>query len=84
MSRYDDLSPRALWWLQNLDELDLAAECADYEARFERVRALKPKPLDGLNDLGRAQANGWNAALAAVREALAPPAATLPATAKET
>ncbi|CAM5392029.1 hypothetical protein STENM36S_05041 [Streptomyces tendae] len=75
MSRYDDLSPRALWWLQNLDELDLAAECADFEARFERVRALEPKPLDGLNDLGRAQANGWNAALAAVREVLKPPAA---------
>ncbi|WP_432130579.1 hypothetical protein [Streptomyces tendae] len=83
MSRYADLPPRALWWLQQFDELDLAAECADYEARIERVRALDPKPLDGLNDLGRAQANGWNAALHAVREALAPHTDTLPATVKE-
>ncbi|MYS72371.1 hypothetical protein GTY88_18375 [Streptomyces sp. SID5926] len=83
MSRYDDLSPRALWWLQNFDELDLAEECAAFETTFERVRALEPKPLDGLNDLGRAQANGWNAALAAVQEALQPPADTLPVTVKE-
>lgn len=83
MSRYDDLSPRALWWLQNLDELDLAEECAAAEAKLERVCAIEPKPLDGLSDLGRAQANGWNAALAAVREALAPSAATLSDTVKE-
>ncbi|GHC39984.1 hypothetical protein GCM10010348_79130 [Streptomyces anthocyanicus] len=80
MSRYDDLSPRAQWWLQNLDELDLAEECAAFEAKLERVRVIEPKSLGGLNDLGRAQANGWNAALAAVREVLAPPADTLPDT----
>ena len=70
MSRYDDLSPRALWWLQNLDELDLAESCAAKEASLERVMALQPLPLDGLNDLGRAQANGWNAALHAVQRAI--------------
>lgn len=70
MSRYDDLPPRALWWLQNLDELDLAESCAAQEAAIERVQALQPLPLDGLNDLARAQANGWNAALAAVQKAI--------------
>jgi hypothetical protein len=71
VTRYDDLSPRALWWLQNLDELDLAESCAAQEASLERAQALQPLPLDGLNDLARAQANGWNAALDAVQRAIA-------------
>lgn len=40
MSRYGDLSARALWWLENCDELDLAEACASYEATLERVRQL--------------------------------------------
>jgi hypothetical protein len=45
VNRYDDLSPRALWWLQNLDELDLAESCAYCEAVLERIRQLH-RPVD--------------------------------------
>jgi hypothetical protein len=38
-SRYDDLSPRALWFLQNFDEIDLADTCANNEAAAERTQA---------------------------------------------
>jgi hypothetical protein len=38
-SRYDDLGPRALWFLQNFDELDLADICASNEAAAERTQA---------------------------------------------
>jgi len=42
VSRYDDLSPRALWFLQNFDELTLAEMCAANkaasQATAERVR----------------------------------------------
>jgi hypothetical protein len=37
--RYDDLSPRGLWFLQNFDELDLAEICATSEAAAERTQA---------------------------------------------
>ncbi|MFD9444974.1 hypothetical protein [Streptomyces sp. NPDC060001] len=73
MTRYDDLSERALWYLQNLDELDLAESCAAGDRTLDRVRAIQPQPLDDLGDLGRAQANGWNAALDAVRRAIEAP-----------
>ena len=70
MTRYDELSERARWFLGNFDELDLAEICAAGERQVERVNAVQPMPLDNLNDLGRAQANGWNAALAAVKHAI--------------
>jgi hypothetical protein len=38
-SRYDDLSPRARWFLQNFDEIDLADTCATNEAAAERTQA---------------------------------------------
>jgi hypothetical protein len=38
-SRYDELSPRALWFLQNHDELELADICASGEAVAERTQA---------------------------------------------
>jgi hypothetical protein len=38
-SRYDDLSPRARWFLQNFDEIDLADTCASHEAAAERAQA---------------------------------------------
>jgi hypothetical protein len=37
--RYDNLSPRGLWFLQNFDELDLAEICATSEAAAERTQA---------------------------------------------
>lgn len=53
-SRCDELSPRALWFLQNHDELDLADICANQEAAAERtqaaidqVRALHQPDPDG-------------------------------------
>jgi hypothetical protein len=61
----------------------ILAELGPELAAVERVRALETLPLDGLNDLGRAQANGWNAALHAVRGAPTPPADALSDTAKE-
>jgi len=50
-TRYDRLSPRALWWLQNLDELDLAESCAGYEATVARVREALAS-FDGRGVLG--------------------------------
>jgi hypothetical protein len=38
-SRYDELGPRALWFLQNFDELDIADICATSEAAAERTQA---------------------------------------------
>jgi hypothetical protein len=38
-SRYDDLGPRALWFLENFDEIDLADTCATNEAAAERTQA---------------------------------------------
>jgi hypothetical protein len=38
-SRYDELSPRALWFLQNFDELDLADICATNEAAAAKAQA---------------------------------------------
>lgn len=38
-SRYDGLGPRALWFLRNHDELDLADICASNEAAAERTQA---------------------------------------------
>jgi hypothetical protein len=38
-SRYDDLSPRALWYLENFDELDLADICAKSEAAAAKAQA---------------------------------------------
>ncbi len=47
MSRYDDLSDRARWFLNNFDEIDLADTCAAQEASnqkrqevIDRVRAV--------------------------------------------
>jgi len=40
VSRYDRLSPRACWFLENFDELDLAESCASFEAALARVRKL--------------------------------------------
>jgi hypothetical protein len=37
--RYDELSDRARWFLENFDELDIAELCASKEAAIERVRA---------------------------------------------
>lgn len=49
--RYSELGPRALWFLENLDELDLAESCAGAErteAAVARVRALhQPFPYSG-------------------------------------
>lgn len=46
-NRYDDLSDRARWFLQNFDEIDLADLCAAHEASnqtrqdaIDRVKAL--------------------------------------------
>lgn len=40
-SRYDDLNPRALWFLNNFDEIDLADICAAQEAsNVKRQEAL--------------------------------------------
>jgi hypothetical protein len=36
-NRIDELNPRALWYLQNFDEIDLADICASQEAAAERV-----------------------------------------------
>ncbi|MFE2710566.1 hypothetical protein ACFXKI_00895 [Streptomyces mirabilis] len=38
-SRYDDLSPRALWFAENFDELDLADTCANHEAAAAKAQA---------------------------------------------
>jgi hypothetical protein len=38
-SRYDELSPRARWFLQNFDELDLADICANNEAGAAKAPA---------------------------------------------
>lgn len=38
-SRYDDLSPRARWFMQNFDELDLADICASNEAAAAKAQA---------------------------------------------
>jgi hypothetical protein len=38
-SRYDELGPRALWFLQNFDELDLADLCANNEAAAAKAQA---------------------------------------------
>jgi hypothetical protein len=38
-SRYDELSPRARWFLQNFDELDLADICANNEAAAAKAPA---------------------------------------------
>ncbi|MGX1254133.1 hypothetical protein RKD48_006644 [Streptomyces ambofaciens] len=58
MSRYDDLSPRALWWLQNLDELDLAESCASYEVTLERVRQLH-RPVEHRGQTICAECSAW-------------------------
>lgn len=34
MTAYDDLSPRARWYLENFSDLDLAVICADHEIRL--------------------------------------------------
>jgi hypothetical protein len=38
-SRYDELGPRARWYLENFDELDIADICANNEAAAERAQA---------------------------------------------
>ncbi|MFD9276868.1 hypothetical protein ACFWD7_06195 [Streptomyces mirabilis] len=38
-SRYDELSPRALWFAENFDELDLADICANHEAAAAKAQA---------------------------------------------
>jgi hypothetical protein len=38
-SRYDELSPRARWFMENFDELDLADICATQEAAKEKLEA---------------------------------------------
>ena len=38
-SRYDELGPRALWFLENFDELDLAEICASNEAAAAKTQA---------------------------------------------
>jgi hypothetical protein len=44
-NRYNNLSPRALWHIQNFDEIDLAEICATQEAALERARSLH-HPVD--------------------------------------
>jgi hypothetical protein len=39
-NRYDELSDRARWFMENFDELDLAELCANQEAAINRVRHL--------------------------------------------
>jgi hypothetical protein len=39
ISRYDELGPRALWFLQNFDELDLAEICASHETAAAKAQA---------------------------------------------
>lgn len=36
-SPYDELSPRALWFLENFDEIDLADICASSEAQAAQL-----------------------------------------------
>lgn len=38
-SRYDELSPRARWFMENFDELDLADICANQEAAKAKLEA---------------------------------------------
>jgi hypothetical protein len=38
-SRYDELGPRALWYLENHDELDLADICASHETAAAKAQA---------------------------------------------
>ena len=38
--RIDDLNPRARWYLNNFDEIDLADTCASQEAALGRVEEL--------------------------------------------
>jgi hypothetical protein len=38
-SPYDDLSPRARWFMQNFDELDIADICASQEAAAAKAQA---------------------------------------------
>lgn len=38
-SRYDELSPRARWFTENFDELDLADICANNEAAAAKAQA---------------------------------------------
>lgn len=38
-SRYSDLSPRARWFLENFDELDIADICATNEAAAAKAQA---------------------------------------------
>jgi hypothetical protein len=87
-SRYDDLSPRARWFLQNFDELDIADICANSEAAatkaqvtLERVRsecdrieaAVRATPTSPDFD------GAYLAAIGHIRAALQPPATQEPA-----
>lgn len=38
-SRYDELSPRARWFMENFDEIDLADICASQEAAKAKLEA---------------------------------------------
>lgn len=56
-SRYDALSDRARWFLNNFDEIDLADICAAHEASnqtreaaIDRVRALRDPIAEALEN----------------------------------
>jgi hypothetical protein len=38
-SRYDELSPRARWFMENFDELDIADICASHETAAAKAQA---------------------------------------------
>jgi hypothetical protein len=70
--RYEQLSERALWYLQNLDELDLAEECASSEATQKRVTAVYQQwVMAGPPPLGASMARWWDARLVELRQAIA-------------
>lgn len=51
MNAYDDLSPRARWFVENFDELSIAEMLASHEAQVARVKRLH-EPYRSVYDTG--------------------------------
>jgi hypothetical protein len=68
-NRYDELSDRARWFMENFDELDLAELCANQEAAINRVRHL-----GDLIETGAPWTANHDNLARRIRDALQPPA----------
>jgi len=58
-NRYDELSDRARWFLNNFDEIDLADTCASQEASNQTREAALAKVRDLRDDLRGVTGARW-------------------------